>query len=205
MNRKPKFSLLEWILLGFILVASIVGILLVTGDPVYWWQENRPGSSYREFDNMILTVAEKHQVDPALVKAVIWQESRFEPGATGSSGERGLMQVTEIAARDWVAANKAETFVPTDLFDPKTNLEVGVWYLSRALQRFADRDSSIPFALAEYNAGLSRVQRWLGAEEETKIGSPEFLERIDFPMTFNYIDNIVARHAFYQRRGEFGD
>jgi soluble lytic murein transglycosylase len=70
-----------------------------------------------------------------LVKAVVWRESRFDPRKCGSAGERGLMQVSEKAADEWARENKIDTFRAEQLFDPKTNLEAGTWYLCRAFER----------------------------------------------------------------------
>ena len=80
----------------------------------------------------------------------------------GRNGERGLMQVTEAAASDWARQNKRPGFVATDLFNPEINVEAGTWYLRKALQRYAGKDDPVTFALAEYNAGKSRVDKWMG-------------------------------------------
>jgi soluble lytic murein transglycosylase len=194
------------------ILALIAGFLVVVAgafwifseDPLYAIQEHLPGSSYQIYDPLIVSAALRHNVDPSLVKAVIWQESRFRPDATGGAGERGLMQVTEIAAQDWVNANQITNFTPTDLFDPATNLEVGVWFLGRAMRRHADKDDPRPFALAEFNAGASRVNRWMAAGETgEKPDARSFREQIDFPLTAGYIESILDRHEFYRARGEF--
>jgi soluble lytic murein transglycosylase len=157
---------------------------------------------YAEYDPLISEMAQKHKVDPALVKALIWRESGFHDNKLGSKGERGLMQVGEAAAADWARATKVETFVPTDLFEPRTNVEVGAWYLGRALDKWKEKDDPIPFALAEYNAGASRVDRWMAA---TGAGSSadahDLVSAIDFPTTRRYVEDITARHKFYQKRG----
>jgi soluble lytic murein transglycosylase len=196
-------------------LGAVLALLLVLwfwrGDGVYWWQENRPGSAFRQYDGLIEEAARRHGVDPHLLKALVWQESRFATRATGGAGERGLMQVTEIAAEDWVRGEQIETFVPTDLFDPHTNLEVGTWYLARALRRYAAEPDPVPLALAEFNAGASRVNRWLAEREAAATGETEaptgaaeaFVEAIDFPTTREYIRRIEARRDFYQERAEF--
>lgn len=187
-----------------VVVGLLAAVFLLAGDPWYSVQELMPGSTYRQYDELIEAAAEKHGVDPRLVKAVVWQESRFRAEAQGGAGERGLMQVMESAAADWVKATGVQTFQPTDLFDPKTNLEVGTWYLARALHRHATRDDPRVFALAEYNAGASRVQRWLEATAEGEVDSEQFRASIDFPKTLNYVENILARQRFYEHREEFG-
>ena len=85
------------------------------------------------------------------------------------------MQITDAAAREWVKSEKIANFVPADLFDPKINIQAGTWLLARALRRYQDRDDPVPFALAEYNAGRSRVARWTGEkdrEQEKEAGVP---------------------------------
>jgi soluble lytic murein transglycosylase len=111
--------------------------------------------------------------------------------------------VGEAAAQDWARVQKIETFVPTDLFDAKTNLEVGTWYLRRALERWKGKANPVPFALAEYNAGRGRVDRWIGATDQGSAATAEHLmETIDFPTTKKYIEDITARQRFYQQTME---
>ena len=136
-----------------------------------------------------------------LVKAVVWRESRFDARKYGIRGERGLMQVSEKAATEWARENKIAPWRVEQLFDPKTNLEAGSWYLHRALEHWGHQVDPLPFALAEYNAGASRAQRWSGGNGIADIPAEKFLQNIDFPATRKYIDSIIDRHKFYQRRG----
>ena len=167
-------------------------VLWRSPDPGYRVQEMVALGRYSEHDKLIASVAEKYGVDPLLVKSVVWRESRFTTTKVGTSGERGLMQVGEAAARDWAAAHKIEVFVYADLFDAKTNLEAGTWYLSRALEHWRDRDDPIPFALAEYNAGRSRVEKWAadGADAQRMM-------RAAAGSTRQYVDDIIRRHQRY--------
>lgn len=177
------------------------GVVLGTApDPMYRLQSWLAGSRYTRYDPLIANLAHKHGVDPLLVKAIAWRESAFQPDMVGTSGERGLMQVGEAAARDWAKALKIETFVPTDLFDPKTNVDAGSWYFKKALDRWKQKADPIPFALAEYNAGRGRVDRWIsetGRGEEATAA--DLLAAIDFPTTRKYVEDITARYRFYQQ------
>jgi peptidoglycan lytic transglycosylase len=182
---------------------TAAGLLVwLSPDPIYAAHEITSFGRYAKHDALILEMAKKHKVDPALVKAMMWRESGFHQNKLGSKGERGLMQVGEAAAADWARAAKVETFVPTDLFEPRTNVEVGAWYLSRALEKWKEKDDPIPFALAEYNAGASRVDRWMAA---TGAGSDadahDLVSAIDFPTTRRYVEDIMERHRFYRQRG----
>ncbi len=172
-----------------------------SGDPVYTVFEWISPARFRKFDPMITSVARAHELDPMLVKAVVWRESRFDPQKVGTAGERGLMQVSEKAAKEWATENKIDDFNVDQLFDPKTNLEAGTWYLQRALRHWEQQAEPIPFALAEYNAGASRAQRWAGGNPGMEVQAKDFLRQIEFPTTRNYVDSITSRYRFYKKRG----
>jgi soluble lytic murein transglycosylase len=181
------------------LAATAAFLVLTDKDPAYRLASWLSFGRHQSHDEMIAVAAARHGVDPLLVKAVIWQESRFHGDKLGGHGERGLMQVTEPAAQDWVKAEGIETFVPQDLLDPKTNIEVGTWYLGRALRHWSGQEDPLPFALGEYNAGRSRVKRWSGGELMT---AQELEAAMDIPSTRAYIAAVRARYDYYRERGE---
>jgi soluble lytic murein transglycosylase len=193
------FKLILCLLLA--LGAGCILIAVRTGDPVYVLYEWISPARFHQYDRLIRAVAAEHQLDPMLVKAVVWRESRFDPQKVGTAGERGLMQVSAKAAAEWAAENKVENFQVDDLFDPKTNLEAGSWYLHRAADRWRSQADPIPFALAEYNAGGSRAQRWAGGDAAPPIAPKDFLANIDFPATRKYAESIIDRYHFYKHRG----
>jgi soluble lytic murein transglycosylase len=193
------FKLILCVLLA--LAAGFGYLAARSGDPVYTFYEWMSPARFHQYDSLIRSVAIEHHLDPMLVKAVVWRESRFDPRKYGSSGERGLMQVSEKAADEWARENKIDNFRVEQLFDPKTNLEAGAWYLRRAVERWKAQSDPMPFALAEFNAGASRAQRWSGGDTVTAIPVRKFLQNIDFPATRKYVESIIARYEFYQRRG----
>jgi len=182
------------------LAAGFAYLALVSGDPVYTLFEWMSPARFQRYDRLIQTVALEHQVDPMLVKAVVWRESRFDPRKYGSHGERGLMQITDKAANEWARENKVVGFYVDQLFEPKTNVEAGTWYLHRAMQHWKHESDPLSFALAEYNAGASRAQRW-SANDVADVSVRSFLKNIDFPGTRKYVESIIDRYRFYQRRG----
>ena len=192
------FKLILCAFLG--VAASFVYIAVRSGDPVYTLYEWISPARFKKFDPLIKSVASENQLDPMLVKAVVWRESRFDPQKIGTAGERGLMQVSERAANEWARENKIDNFRAEDLFEPKTNLRAGTWYLHRAMQRWEHQTDPLPFALAEYNAGASRAQRWAGGTDASGVSARDFLRNIDFPGTRKYIDQVMERFRFYKRR-----
>ncbi len=204
-----------WFLFKLALVLCLVAaggiswVVLRSPDPRYTAYELVYHASFHRYDAIIRDAARRRGLDPMVVKAVVWRESRFRPEMRGRDGERGLMQITDTAALEWVKSEKIPSFVPSDLFDPKVNLEVGTWLLARALRRYVGRDDPLPFALAEYNAGRSRVTKWTNEKEPGEEGqssagtnSQELRANIDIPSTRHYIETVQNRVHFYQQRGE---
>lgn len=187
----------------FFAAALAAGVVVSRSpDTTYAAQELVNFSSFRRYDALITRIGKKQGVDPMLIKAVIWRESTFHPNKVGKNGERGLMQVTEAAASDWARKTKNEGFVPTDLFMPEVNIECGTWYLKNALGHYTDKDDPMTFALAEYNAGKRRVDKWL---VDTNMGehstSGDLRDAISIPSTRDYVEKILARYHFYKERG----
>jgi len=193
------FKLILCVLLAA--AAAFAYLAVKSGAPFYTFYEWMSPARFHRYDRLIRGVALEHHLDPMLVKAVVWRESRFDAKKRGSHGERGLMQVSERAANEWARETKIAGFHPDQLFEPKTNLEAGTWYLHRAIAHWDHQSDPVPFALAEYNAGASRAQRWSGGNGVAEISERQFLEKIDFPATRKYVESIIDRYRFYQRRG----
>src|SRR5262245_35363848 len=126
-SRMIQF-LLKLVLCVLLAIAAAFGYLaLKSGDPLYTFYEWMSPARFHQYDRLIRSVALEHHLDPMLVKAVVWRESRFDPKKRGSHGERGLMQVTERAANEWARENKIAGFNADQLFEPKTNRGTGNW------------------------------------------------------------------------------
>lgn len=192
------------VLLVFLLAGLVAGgfIVCTSPDPLYAFQELAGFRRYHRYDPLILDIGRKYSVDPMLIKAVIWRESAFRADKLGRHGERGLMQVTAPAAGDWARQNKRPSFVPADLLSPQVNIEAGTWYLKKSLEHYASKDDPVTFALAEYNAGKSRVNKWVGdTNQGSSTTAGDLRESISFPGTRGYVDAIIERYHFYQRQG----
>ena len=143
------------------------------------------------YDTLIVKEAREYGIDPRLVSAVIWKESRFDAGCVGAKGEIGLMQVSDIAGHEWAAAHDIQDFVSDDLFDPAVNVRAGAWYLARAIDAWSDRKDPLPYALAQYNAGRANALRWAAKDEGR---ARLFAETITYPTTKKYVRDVLARY-----------
>ncbi len=207
-----RFLLKLGAFLLFLFAVAIGWTLLRSEDLWYEASEMIFHSRFHRYDAIIADSARQHHVDPTLVKAVIWRESRFHPGKEGGAGERGLMQITGAAASEWAKSERGGAIVPQELFDPATNIQAGTWLLARAIRRWEEQgtDNPVPFALAEYNAGRSRVRRWVAAAGDrdrdptrpgNQITGDDLESRIGFPGTKQYVADVQQRAEFYRRRG----
>ena len=114
---------------------------------------------YSMWDGIIAESSRRNCVDPRLVKAVIWRESRFRVDSSGLAGEVGLMQVRpEGAAFDWARANSIELPCKGIMYNPQLNIEIGSWYLGKAVRKWSGYKECFELALCEYNAGAKRAE-----------------------------------------------
>ena len=173
------------------LVLALALVLLLAFLADRWRRAHLESSQ----DQNILAAARQHGVDPALIKAVIWRESRFDPHARGMKGETGLMQIMDLTAREWGDAQRLKIFAPVLLRDPARNIDCGAWYLRKLLPRYAKTDDPVPYALADYNAGRGNVLKWM--KDEAATNSAAFIEQIGFPSTQNYVREVMARREKY--------
>jgi soluble lytic murein transglycosylase len=151
-------------------------------------------------DAVIRAAATRYGVDGALVKAVVWRESWFDPNVRGKAGEIGLMQIREPAAREWAEAERIAGFHHEHILDPGSNTLCGAWYLAKLLRRYPQCDDAVPYALADYNAGRGNVLKWNQGAAATN--SQQFLDRITFPGTRLYIETVARRRERYREESQ---
>jgi soluble lytic murein transglycosylase len=173
--------------------------ICIAGIIIYVWSVVAQG---KQFESQINTAATRYHVDPLLVKAVVWQETRFHPDRRGKAGELGLMQIQEPAALEWVGAEHVADFTHEQCLDPGTNTLAGTFYLSKLLKRYTQTDDPIPYALADYNAGRGNLLKWNRGAASTN--SVVFVEQIGFPGTKAYVKAVRRRYALYKFLAGFG-
>jgi peptidoglycan lytic transglycosylase len=183
-----------WLIVFSSMVLFLITLILQQIRLNYWMKENR-------YDMLILEASAEYEVDPNLIKAVILRESKFNPKTVGTVGEKGLMQVTDIVGGEWAKGNKIDGFSPEHLFEPRTNIRAGTWYLGKAINNWKTAEDPVPIALAEYNAGRKNVLRWI--DDKSLNDGDHFVTRIGFPSTQSYVRTIVQQKKYYAKSGEF--
>src|SRR5260370_17785079 len=102
-------------------LAAGFGYLAVrSGDPIYTFYEWMSPARFKQYDGLIRSIATEHHLDPMLVKAVVWRESRFDPKKYVGHGEPGIMQVSQKAARERAPEHTIATFPTAEPFQPQT-------------------------------------------------------------------------------------
>lgn len=138
--------------------------------------------------------------EPALVHAVIHQESLFDPTARSPAGASGLMQLMPATARE-TAARLGITYQADYLTSyPAYNIWLGSAYLASLIEQW---QGSYVLAIASYNAGPGRVQRWLeelGDPRDPLVDTVDWIERIPYAETRQYVQRVLANLLVYRNR-----
>jgi peptidoglycan lytic transglycosylase len=136
--------------------------------------------------------AEKH-LDPALIAAVIYAETKFDPRPS-SAGAEGLMQILPQTAEFLARRSGATTFTISDLGTPQVNIAYGSYYLRYLLDRYGGKEV---LALAAYNAGETNVDRWLAQGRQE--GWALTISDIPFPQTQAYVKKVLRAQRQYRQ------
>ena len=170
---------LLWLVALAAVVAAALGYVLRTSPP--WYERIRYPLHYSEY---IRVHAEAHHLDPALMAAVIYQESKFQPSVESSSGAIGLMQLTPDTARGIAIRTGGNAFRTSDLYNPEINIRYGAWYLDNLFAKYHDER----LVLAAYNAGQGNVDRWRAHGQS-----------IQFPETRAYVSRVEHLQHVYKK------
>jgi len=146
-----------------------------------------------EHAGVIRAAARRNGIDPALVAAVIYAESRFDEHARSSQGAVGLMQILPGTAEQIAHETGGVAFVAADLDDPLVNVRYGSYYLGGALEEF---DGDLTAAVAAYNAGMGAVAGW--REKAHAAGHRLRVSDIPYAETRAYVKNVLRLRRLYR-------
>jgi soluble lytic murein transglycosylase len=178
------------LLYALIVVAGIAVIAFIAREPVE--------KGFREItlplrhEDIIRQQARDKNLDPALIAAVIYQESKFRH-RTSEAGAVGLMQLLPETAHYIAEKSGGTRFTTEDLATPQINISYGSWYLRHLLDHY---EGNKVLAIAAYNAGQTNVNEWVaeaGGEQSFDAG-----EDIPFPETRGYVAGVLEHEVEYR-------
>ena len=169
---------LFWLVALGALIAVTFFVVDLTSPP--WYERLRYPLRYSEY---VRVHAQEHRLDPALLAAVIYQESRFRPSAKSASGAIGLMQLTPETARGIAIRTHGSAFHTKDLYNPEINIRYGAWYLHNLFRKYGNER----LVLAAYNAGQGNVDKWRASGEG-----------IQFAETRAYVETVEDVKQIYR-------
>ena len=160
-----------FVLLFVGIVAGTFAYVNKTSPP--WYERIRYPLRYSEY---VRVHAREHGLDPALVAAVIYQESKFRSDAKSSSGAIGLMQITPSTAEGIAIRTHGSAFHTADLYNPEINIRYGAWYLKNLFDKYG----SEKLVLAAYNAGQGNVDKWRANGEPIQFAETRaYVKRVE--------------------------
>ena len=154
-------------------------VYLRSGEPSWFQRLRYP----LEYEQIVRGHARNYRLDPALLAAVIYQESKFQADAKSDSGAIGLMQLQPETAKGIAIRTGGSRFQTSDLYNPEINVRYGSWYLRHLLDKYDDERT----ALAAYNAGQRNVDTWRAEGKE-----------IQFSETRAYVDKVEDLKGVYR-------
>ncbi len=169
-----------WALGVIVLVLGGLGVYVLETEP-RWYERLRYPLRYEE---IIVGHAGNYRLQPQLLAAVIYQESKFHADARSSSGAVGLMQLLPQTGQGIADRTGGKRWKPDDLLNPELNIRYGSWYLRHLLDKYDDE----ALALAAYNAGQANVDEW-----RAHGGGIRFAETRHYVERVRELKNVYAR------------
>jgi soluble lytic murein transglycosylase len=145
-------------------------------------------------EDIIRQQARDKGLDPALIAAMIYQESKFED-RTSTAGANGLMQILPGTAQFIARKSGGTAFELRDLGTPQINIAYGAWYLRYLINRYGGNET---LAVAAYNAGENNVDKWVRRAGGDHSFDPK--TDIPFPETRGYVASVMHHRKLYRRK-----
>ena len=147
----------------------------------------------QDYSEYVEKYAKENNIDPLLIYAIIKAESNFDDEAVSSRGATGLMQLMENTAKEVATNEMIEIVTKNSLYDPETNIKLGVKYFANLLSVFHNESVS----LAAYNAGMGTVSEWINEGIIKADGSD--IENIPYNETNMYVRKILKDYEIYKQ------
>ncbi len=188
-KQKSRFGLKKWLLVIACAIVMLFGCYKVWQSDavqmrfVYMW----------DYQQDIITYADKNKVDPFLIAAIIKNESGFKHQAVSHVGAVGLMQIMPETGR-WIASQMGlSNYQDSDLYTTRTNIRMGCWYVGELDEEF---QHNLPLVLMAYNAGRGQVHEWM--EKNGWDYAFQDVDAIPYDESREYVKRVIKdRDKYY--------
>ena len=184
-------------------LAALLLIVLLAGAGIYYIGVHQKNLAYQQYplkyEELIIENAERFDLEPWHVAAVVRCESSFRATATSNVGAMGLMQIMPETG-EWLAGkfDEEDVFETAMLYEPERNLKYGCWFLRWLMNRYGgDRT----LATAAYHAGHRKVDEWL--EDSSVSPDGKTLQSIPYSSTAAYVERVLTAYEKYQELYDF--
>jgi soluble lytic murein transglycosylase len=191
MSRRRTASTTSRRTLGTLVALAVAALLVVLIASEVNHAVDKLGLPLSNADVIRKQAAEK-RLDPALIAAVIYAESKFAPQRS-SAGAEGLMQILPETAYFIAHLSGGSQFTASDLATPSINVAYGSYYLRYLLDHY---DGNEMLAVAAYNGGLANVDKWVARAREN--GGHLTVAAIPFPETRAYVERVLSAQQSYR-------
>lgn len=172
-------------------------IVLLPFIVILWYQWSYPNKFDHvlyplEYRELITGASQRYSIDPYLVSAIIYEESKFNPSSVSEAGAIGLMQIMPNTGV-WIAKKQGRQFTVNDLYNPEANIDMGCWYFNLLRAKYKDEK----LALAAYNSGDKNVDRWLESGDHSTVD--EMVAKIPYGETRMYVQKVLKTKEKYEK------
>ena len=147
----------------------------------------------KEYSEYVEKYSNQYDVDADLIYSIIKNESKYDSEAISTCEAKGLMQIMDNTVKDIANGIDELEYESIDIFDPETNIHLGVDYLSSLLAKYGN----VPLAIAAYNAGIGNVDKWIESGIINKDGSN--IENIPFKETNLYVRKVLRDYEIFNK------
>lgn len=176
---------LKWIFVFIIIIVFILGITrAIIKNFVY-------KDKYLEY---IIENNTKTGIDPYLILSIIKTESNFDKSALSNKGAKGLMQILDSTKEDVIHLFNYDSVDDIDLFDPETNIKIGISYIDLLIKRY---NGNYYLAICAYNAGIGNVDSWIKDGILSKDLNTIYINT-PYKETNNYLRKVILGYKMYK-------
>lgn len=147
----------------------------------------------KAYPRFVTSYADQYKYKPAMLWAIMREESTFRPEVVSPVGAIGLLQIMPYTGQEIADGLGVKGFTAERLYDPEINIGFSAWYVRKLLSKYGGNEA---LAIGSYNAGPDAMDRWLKARGDLALD--EFVEEIPYTETRRYVKRVLMSYGIYE-------